>query len=209
MRQRPSAPLWLPLEIAGRRFQVLNLDHPHITAHVMEDMGRGIQVYYDRRWQVTTRFCRFLLAEPVWVADRTVLVLGAGVGLETLVIGSLCHTLYINDLAPSALALCAQQLRQNGLRHFTCFPGRYEQLAIPAVDLLVGCFLVYNRATAAAMRQLLARPTPPVLLVNDNMPVFRQLLRQTSRPYRFLLPPDDIPCLLFAEHGLERVAPQA
>ena len=42
------------------------------------------------------------------------------------------------------------------------------------------------------MRQLLIRPTPPVLLANDNMPVFPKLLRQVARPHRFLLPPDDV-----------------
>jgi hypothetical protein len=203
MHQPPLPMLWQPLDIAGRHFQVLNLDHPHVTAHIMEDIDTGVRVYYDQRWQVTTRFCHFLLAEPVRVADRTVLVLGAGVGLETLVIGSLCRTLYINDLSSRALALCAWQLRQNRLTHFVCLPGRYEQLSLPRVDLIVGCFLVYNRATAVAMQQLLARPTPPVLLMNDNMPAFRQLLRQTSRPRQSLLSPDNTPCLLFADNGRE------
>jgi predicted nicotinamide N-methyase len=207
MRQSMTPPLWLPQDVAGRRFQILNLDHPHIAAHVMEDLDTGVQVYYDQRWQVTHRFCHFLLAEPAWVTDRTVLVLGAGVGLETLVIGSLCHNLYINDLAPHALALCTQQLRQNGCTHFSCLPGRYEHLSLPVVDLIVGCFLVYNRNTATAMRQLLTRPTPPILLVNDNMPVFRRLLRQVARPHRFLLPPDDIPCLLFIDTQTPEAAP--
>ena len=203
MHQPPLPMLWQPLDIAGRHFQVLNLDHPHVTAHVMDDIDTGVRVYYDQRWQVTTHFCHFLLAEPVWVADRTVLVLGAGVGLETLVIGSLCRTLYINDLSSRALALCAWQLRQNRLTHFVCLPGRYEQLPLPSVDLIVGCFLVYNRDTAAAMRQLLSRPTPAVLLVNDHMPALRQLLRQTSRPHQSLQSPNDVPYLLFAASGPE------
>jgi hypothetical protein len=199
MPHPPLPALWQPLAIAGRCFQVLNLDHPRVAAHVMDDISTGLQVYYDRRWQITARFCHFLLAAPAWTADRTVLVLGAGVGLETLVIGSQCHSLYINDVSARALALCAWQLRRNRLTHFVCLPGRYEQLSLPAVDLIVGCFLVYNRDTAVAMQQLLARPTPPVLLVNDNMPAFRQLLRQTTRPRQALLPPHDMTCLLFAD----------
>jgi predicted nicotinamide N-methyase len=163
----------------------------------MGDLDAGIAVYYDRRWAVTDRCSRFFLAEPTWVADRTVLVLGAGVGLETLVIGRLCHRLYINDLAPAALQLCTLQLRRNGIRHVTCLPGRYEHLVFPPVDLIVGCFLVYNRDTGAAMQQLLTRRTPPVLLMNDNMPCFRALVRKTSRQVRSLLPPDDTPCCLF------------
>jgi hypothetical protein len=124
-------------------------------------------------------------------------VLGAGIGLETLVIGRLCKTLYLNDRAPGALDLCAQQLRRNGITDFTCLCGSYETLDLPPVDLLVGCYLVYNRDTAAAMRQLLARHTPPVLLSNGNLLSWQALLRETKRPYRTLLPPDDFPCLLF------------
>jgi hypothetical protein len=197
MSQTPVLPRWQPITFAGHRFQLLNLDHPEIAACILGDLDAGIAVTYDRRWDVTARLGRFLLANPEWVAGRTVLALGAGVGLETLVIGRLCHHLYLNDLAPGALALSAEQLQQNGIAHFTCLPGRYETLPLPPVDLLVGCYLVYNRDTAAAMRQLLARPTPPVLLINDNLLSWQALLRATRRPYRALLPPDDLPCVLF------------
>jgi predicted nicotinamide N-methyase len=163
----------------------------------MGDLNAGTTVYYDRRWAVTDRCCRFFLAEPTWVADRTVVVLGAGVGLETLVLGRLCRKLYINDLSPTALRLCTLQLRRNGIRNVICLPGRYEHLFLPLVDLIVGCFLVYNRETGASMRQLLARCTPPVLLMNDNLPCFRTLLRKTSRQIRSLLPHDHKPCYLF------------
>jgi hypothetical protein len=199
---RTSPPrLWSTVALAGHRFQLLNLDHPEIAARVLGDLDTGIAVYYDQRWDLTTRFCRFLLAHPAWVAGRSVLVLGAGIGLETLVIGRLCTTLCLNDRAPGALDLCAQQLRQNGITEFTCLCGAYESLTLPPVDLLVGCYLVYNRDTAAAMRQLLARPTPPVLLCNDNLLSWQSLLRETRRPRRALLPPDDFPCLLFEAHA--------
>ena len=197
MAQPPARRYWHRISLAGHHFQLLNLDHPEVSARILGDLDAGIRVTYDRRWDVTARFGRFLLANPEWVADREVLVLGAGVGLETLVIGRLCHHLYLNDLAPGALALCAEQLQRNGIAHFTCLPGRYETLPLPPVDLLVGCYLVYNRDTAAAMRQLLARPTPPVLLSNDNLLSWQSLLRTTRRPYRPLLPPDDLHCVLF------------
>ena len=197
MSQPPARRYWHRITLTGQRFQVLNLDHPQVSARILGDLDAGVAVTYDRRWDVTTRFGRFLLTNPEWVADREVLVLGAGVGLETLVIGRLCHHLYLNDLAPNALALGAEQLQRNGIAHFTCLPGRYETLPLPPVDLLVGCYLVYSRDTAAAMRQLLARATPPVLLSNDNLLSWQSLLRTTPRPYRPLLPPDDLHCVLF------------
>lgn len=194
---RATPPLWRTVTIATRRFQVLNLDHPRITARIIDDMDAGVDVYYDRRWHVTKRFCRFLLANPAWVTNRSILILGAGIGLETLVIGQLCQTLYINDLAPAALELCSWQLRHNDITGFRCLPGRYETLQVPTVDLVAGCFLVYNRETATAMRRFLACCAAPVLLMNDPMPDWHTLMRDVSRPSRLLLPSDDEPCILF------------
>lgn len=192
-----TPPLWHTVTIAAHNFQLLNLDHPRITARIIDDMDAGVDVYYDRRWSVTEHFCHFLLADPTWVVDRSVCILGAGIGLETLVIGKLCKTLYINDLSPAAMELCGCQLRRNGITDFVCLPGRYETLQVPPVDLVVGCFLVYNRETATAMRQFLGCCTASVLLMNDPMPDLQALLRETPRPNRFLLPPDADPCILF------------
>ena len=154
MPRSSPPPLWSTYTLAGHRFQLLNPDHLEIAARVLGDLDAGIAVYYDSRWNLTTQFCRFLLTHPTWIAGRSVLVLRAGIGLETLVIGRLCTTLYVNDRAPGAPDLCAQQLRQNGITDFTCLCGSYETLDLPPVELLVGCYLVYNRDTAAAMRQL-------------------------------------------------------
>lgn len=192
-----TPPLWRTVTVATRHYQLLNLDHPRITARIIGDIDAGVEVYYDRRWAVTERFCRFLLADPSWVTNRSVLILGAGIGLEALVIGQLCQTLYINDLAPAALELCGCQLRRNGITDFIGLPGRYETLQVPPVDLIAGCFLVYNRETATAMRQFLARCAAPVLLMNDPMPDLHTLIRESPRPRRFLLPPDADPCILF------------
>ena len=62
---RTSLPrLWSTVTLAGQRFQLLNLDHPQIAARILGDLEAGIAVYYDRRWDITTRFGRFLLAHP-------------------------------------------------------------------------------------------------------------------------------------------------
>ncbi len=153
--------------------------------------------YYDNRWDVIERFCRFLIDNPQWVSGRRVLVPGAGVGLETVVIGSLCGQLYINDIAPTAPELCGMQLHRNGVHAFEVVPGSYETIPLPPVDLIAGCYLVYDSHTADAVARLLARAPAPVLLMNDNMEVFQRLVRAAPRPARPLLPPDELPCLLF------------
>ena len=111
MPRTPSPHLWSSYTLAGHRFQLLNLDHPEIATRVLGDLDAGIAVYYDSRWDLTTRFCRFLLTHPAWIVGRSVLVLGAGIGLETLVIGRLCTTLYVNDRAPGWLGHCCGHLQ--------------------------------------------------------------------------------------------------
>lgn len=192
-----QASLWKRVAIGEHSFWSLNLDHPWVTQRVLEEMANNVAVFYDRRWPETEQFSLFLLEHPQWVADRTVLALGVGVGLETLLLGHLCQTLYINDLAPIALELCALQLQHNGMTNFLSLPGSYETLALPPVDLIVGCYLVYNTETLQAMQHFLARPTPPVLLFNSAMPDFQRLLQSTSRTVQALLPDAVYSCCLF------------
>ena len=109
MPRTPAPHLWSSYTWLGT-FQLLNPDHPEIAARVLGDLDAGIAVYYDSRWDLTTQFCRFLLTHPTWIAGRSVLVLGAGIGLETLVIGRLCKTLYLNDRArPRPLCAAAAE----------------------------------------------------------------------------------------------------
>src|SRR5262245_7658095 len=77
MPRTSSSRLWSTYTLAGHHYQLLNPDHPEVAAHVLGDLDAGIAVYYDSRWDLTTQFCRFLLAHPTWVAGLSVLVLGA------------------------------------------------------------------------------------------------------------------------------------
>lgn len=95
-------------------------------------------------------------------------------------IGRLCRQLWVNDVAPVALALCGEQLDANGIA-FTPLPGPLESVDMPPVDLVVGCFIVYNRPTRDAVSTLLASTDIPVLLVNEELEAFRSLLAATAR----------------------------
>ena len=150
-----SPPHWISRRIGSNTFQLLNLDHPEVEAAILSEMESGVDVYYDRRWEVTGALCQFLSSRPHWVQDRSVLVIGAGIGMETLVIGHLCHKMYVNDIAPVALELCARQLKRNRIHNFGLLQGPYERLAFPPVDIVVGCFLVYNPETRRAMKRFL------------------------------------------------------
>ena len=60
---------------------------------------------------------------------KSVLILGAGVGLETVIIGKLREKLYVNDLALVSLELCKEQLNQNNIWNYETLPGRLKRLS--------------------------------------------------------------------------------
>jgi predicted nicotinamide N-methyase len=177
---------WLSHSVGDVSYRLLNLEHPSVDEVIMKEMSNGVQVYYDRRWSLTDFFAAWLLENREWMAGRKVLVLGAGVGLETVVLGMHAAQLYINDLAPVSLDLCMQQLEENGIYGTTLLPGYYETIEVPDVDLVVGCFLIYNRETRAAMTAFCERFSGPILLVNETLGDFRSFLNGLTRPANVL-----------------------
>jgi len=172
---------WHTVKLEGHSVQLLNLDHPSVREPVIGDIDVGIDVYDDSRWKATKQFGRLLYDQPEWVAGKSVLVVGAGVGLETVVVGSLCERLYINDLSPVSLRLCLEQLDRIHIARDGVLEGRYEEVTLPNIDLVVGCFVVYEREARSAMEALLAKTDVPVLLVNEKLDAFQGLMGETDR----------------------------
>ena len=175
--------------IGQEHYTLMNLEHPHVEARVRSDMDAGVAVYYDRRWSITTVLTAWLLEKVDVFRGKRVLVLGAGVGAEALVLARHSDHVWVNDLAPAALELCAEQLNKNGLHNYTELLGRYEAIDFPKVDLVVAGFLIYNKDTLAAMRAFLARHQGDVLLVNERLKAFRSFLK--SEPHEVIFDLDD------------------
>lgn len=184
-----STELWEETSIGQEQYTLMNLEHSHVEALVRSDMDAGVAVYYDRRWSITTVLTAWLLEHVDVFRGKRVLVLGAGVGAEALVLARHAEHVWVNDLAPAALELCAEQLNQNGLHNYTELLGRYEAIDFPEVDLVVAGFLIYNKDTLAAMRAFLARHQGDVLLVNERLKAFRSFLK--SEPHEVIFDLDD------------------
>lgn len=191
-----TEPLFLPFPMNGHQFRRLNFSHPEIEGRVLKEVAAGVPVYYDRLWPLTRRFCRFLLERPELVTGEDVLVVGAGAGMEAVVVGSLCNGLWVNDMAPGALELLGRQLEANGIEEYEVRPGSFGDVEVPeSATLVVGSFVVYDRGSAGAMALLLERTAErgmPVLLADQNIGGhFLRLMKRQERPVRTLLEDDD------------------
>ena len=175
---------WQITNVGGVEFQLLNLDHSSVEKKVIAEMETGVEVYYDRRWSATAVLTDWLGVNRTLFKEKNVLVLGAGVGAETLLLGEFGMHVWLNDLAPTALELCAEQMEQNKLTNFTLLEGRYEQLALPQVDLVVGSFLIYNDDTFAAMENFLTGHRGQLILVNERLVPFPEFL--TRHPHEVI-----------------------
>lgn len=171
-------PLFLPVQIGGESFSLMDLHHPRVEKEIMDEMSRGIDVYYDVRWDITEILTDWLSQNPDLFRNKRVLILGAGVGAETLILGRHADHIWINDLSPTALSLCQEQLAKNDIQNATSLVGRYEQLDLPAVDLVVASFLVYNDDTYQAMSSFMDHHQGDLILVNEPLAPFPKLLSE-------------------------------
>ena len=130
--------------------------------------------------------------------DKTVLVLGAGVGVEQLVIGRKAKHVYLNDLSPTALKLSSMQMLQNQLDgKFTLLEGRYELLEeLPEVDLMIGSFLVYDKDTLASMDKFVRDKARRMILMNENLKYFTELCKRHQ--YRVIFSDEGAQCVMLS-----------
>jgi len=184
-------------QIVSNDYLLLDLDQREVELKVMADMDAGVEVYYDRRWEVTAYLTSWLEDHHAVYAGKRVLVIGAGVGIETAVIGRLAQKLFINDLSPVALELCSAQLEKNGVDNFAALLGRYEEIELPEVDLIVASFLVYNKETLGAMRKFMSENNCSFILMNENLPDFVRCLKEI--PNEILFEEEGAMCVMFKD----------
>jgi predicted nicotinamide N-methyase len=174
---------------------LLDLYQRSVERRVMEDMDAGVDVYYDRRWEVTGFMAEWLEANRDIYEGKRVLILGAGVGVETVVLGKSASKLYINDLSPTALELCSEQLLKNEVLGFETLLGKYEDIDLPEVDLIVASFLVYNTETLGAMRVFMKENDCAFILMNGNLPEFMTCLSELN--HELIFEAESSMCVLF------------
>lgn len=180
----PSS-LFQPFTIGQETFALMDLTHPRVEKEIMDEMSSGVEVYYDVRWDITEVLTGWLSKNIELFKDKRVLILGAGVGAETLILGRHARHIWINDLSPTALALCREQLAWNDIQNFTSLAGRYEELDLPEVDLIVASFLVYNDDTYHAMNAFMDEHQGDIILVNEPLDPFPKFLAKRSHQILF------------------------
>jgi predicted nicotinamide N-methyase len=175
----------------------MELKHPQVEQEIIAEMSQGIDVYYDRRWATTGVLTEWFAQNTDLFLGKRVLIIGAGIGAETLILGRHASHIWINDISPTALTLCQEQLKENGIENATSLVGRYEELDLPEVDLVVASFLVYNDDTYRSMSTYMDQHQGNLILVNERLAPFPKLLKE--REHRILFEKGAAVCAHFSK----------
>ncbi|MGE9294860.1 MAG: methyltransferase domain-containing protein [Puniceicoccales bacterium] len=171
---------WQRESLGRHDYQVLNLDHPDFVNSVIEEIEQGeVGVYYDTRWKVCATFTRWLDDHADRFEGKRVLVLGCGVGTESLVVARYAAQTWCNDWSPVACHWCEEQMRANDLKA-TFLPGSFAEIELPAVDWIIGSFLVYNPSTARTLADILQRQRAHTILANEPMPDWARFRKELT-----------------------------
>jgi predicted nicotinamide N-methyase len=73
--------------------------------------------FWAKIWPSAMELTSFLKAEPEWTDGKTVLELGAGIGLPSFVMAHYAAEMIISDHAPEAVKLIEKNIEHLGLQH--------------------------------------------------------------------------------------------
>jgi predicted nicotinamide N-methyase len=127
----------------------------------------GASEFWHIAWPSGLALARYLATTfgAARVQGRRVLVLGCGVGLESVVLGKLGAEVWALDHVPAALRLVQRNCQLNGLApvHTLCrcwrAPSQLRRLG--SYELLIGSDILYEPAEAEAMAAVLQTALTP------------------------------------------------
>lgn len=109
-------------------------------------------------WESAVAIAEALALAPEQARGRSVLELGAGVGLAGLVAASLGAHVTQSDHAAEALALAAGNAEANGVTGIVSVAADWQEWSSQGrYDLVIGADILYDRAVHAPLRAIFAR----------------------------------------------------
>jgi predicted nicotinamide N-methyase len=117
--------------------------------------GRMPFPYWSRLWPSGIALAEWLRAEPEWVEGKSVLELGAGLGLPSLVAAPFAKHLMISDHISEALTWMELNLRALGLQDVECRQINWHH-PIPLADVILMSDVGYDPSDFDRLQDLVS-----------------------------------------------------
>jgi methyltransferase-like protein 23 len=148
------------VEIAGRTWVVETVDDQDALLEASE--GRAHFPFGMMLWESAIALSAVLGERPKIVADRTVLELGAGLGLCGVVAAALGGRVTQTDHDGDTLAACERTAFLNGVEGIARATGDWHDWRVPGTfDVILGADIAYDGADHGALLDVLARAMAP------------------------------------------------
>ena len=124
--------------------------------------------YWSKIWPASIALSRFLLSHTHLVTNKTVLELGAGLGLPSFTAAAFAQHVYCSDQAVDAMNAVAATIDHNKITNISCAVYSWQQLnEFPKVDVLLLSDVAYNPenfdSLYALIKQFLERNTKVII----------------------------------------------
>jgi predicted nicotinamide N-methyase len=192
----------------------LQIPDPQQVEHVYRSAGGQMPFpYWSRLWPSGIALAQWLMAEPERVEGRSVLELGAGLGLPSLVAAPYAKHLVISDHIPEALTWMDHNLRALGLENVECQLINWHHHPIPRADVILMSDVGYDPSDFDRLQDLVSKQLETggsILLAVPERSisvVFIEMLEEFSHS-RKVVAVEEVRIILFAFTGVQIVAPK-
>lgn len=84
--------------------------------------------YWAKIWPAAHALCSFLLQHPHWITGKDIIEPAAGLALPSLLAASFARRVQCSDIAPEAVWVVQQSIRENALQNISCITCHWNQL---------------------------------------------------------------------------------
>lgn len=94
--------------------------------------GEGVDtgdLYWAKVWPASIALSRFLHTNTDYIKDKTILELGAGLGLPSLTAAASARQIYCSDLSPEAMRIVTASAKHNNITNVQCAVYKWQQPA--------------------------------------------------------------------------------
>ena len=153
-----------PIRIGDKRLELLTVENIEPFLRELEEKGKDALTsfpYWVKVWEAALILVSHLIDQGL-ETDKTVLELGAGMGVVGLFLAAYGHPVTLTDFNADALALMRKNAKKNGLTSVSIRKVDWNQPDLPdKYDIVCGAELVYRQADLKPLLETIRKAVRP------------------------------------------------